>query len=135
MKVTDIIPQRSPFLLLDQVIEVQAGKSAIAQKNVTINEWFLKNNKRLVMPSMLIIEALAQTGAMAILSDDNHRNKNAFFGGIKQADIYTSVTCGDQLTFEVQLTKLKEPVGKGHGIVTNQNHEIILEADLIFVIG
>jgi 3-hydroxyacyl-[acyl-carrier-protein] dehydratase len=135
INVQDIIPQRPPFQMIDHLIDLQAGKQAVAEKKVTINEWFFNNDNELFMPEPLLIEALAQTGACALLSNEEFVGKNAFFGGIKQAEFSNRVVPGNQLTLTVELTKMKRQIGTGHGVIVNENDEVICEADLTFIVG
>ena len=122
INVQDIIPQRPPFQMIDHLVGLEAGKKAVAEKKVTINEWFFNNDNELFMPEPLLVEALAQTGACALLSNEEFAGKNAFFGGIKQAEFSNRVVPGNQ-------------IGTGHGVIVNENDELICEADLTFIVG
>ncbi|MEE6666020.1 beta-hydroxyacyl-ACP dehydratase [Pediococcus acidilactici] len=135
VNVQDIIPQRPPFQLIDQLINLEDGKKAVAQKQVTINECFFGHQSDLFMPEPLLIEALAQTGACALLSAPEFAGKNAFFGGIKSAIFNQRVVPGNELTLTVELTKLKRQIGTGHGVIENERHEVVCEADLTFIMG
>jgi 3-hydroxyacyl-[acyl-carrier-protein] dehydratase len=135
INVQDIIPQRPPFQMIDHLVGLEAGKKAVAEKKVTINEWFFNNDNELFMPEPLLVEALAQTGACALLSNEEFAGKNAFFGGIKQAEFSNRVVPGNQLTLTVELTKMKRQIGTGHGVIVNENDELICEADLTFIVG
>lgn len=135
INVQDIIPQRPPFQMIDYLINLEEGKKAVAEKKVTINEWFFNNGNELFMPEPLLIEALAQTGACALLSNDEFTGKNAFFGGIKQAEFSNRVVPGNQLTLTVELTKMKRQIGTGHGVILNEKNEMVCEADLTFIVG
>jgi len=135
MKASALIPQRYPLQLLDRMIEVEPGIQAVAEKLMTINEWFFKSStmtgKVLLRP--VLLEILAQTGAVALLSLPEHYDQNVFFGGIKRADFYADVHPGDQLTATVTLTKLKHQIGRGHGVI-ECGDKMIVSADLIFAI-
>ncbi|MEJ6348913.1 3-hydroxyacyl-ACP dehydratase FabZ [Holzapfeliella sp. He02] len=133
--VFEAIPQRYPFMMIDTIKEINPGQNAIATKNVTINEWFFKsqNPDHLEMPRPLIIEALAQTGVCALLSQPEFEGKNAFFGGIKSAEFSDGFYPGDELTLEVKLTKIKRNIGLGTGQVVRDN-KVICEAELMFAI-
>ncbi|KRM92338.1 3-hydroxyacyl-ACP dehydratase FabZ family protein [Fructilactobacillus florum] len=132
-EVNQLIPQRYPFEMIDQIISVVPGESAIARKNITVNEWYFANGNRLELPRPLILESLAQTGVVAILSMPEHAGANVFFGGIKQADFYGSMRPGAELELRVQLTKLKRNIGVGHGEVYCGDQRLVA-ADLMFAI-
>lgn len=110
-----ILPHRFPFLLIDRVLEVEDGKSATAIKNVTVNEWFFEGHfpGRKVMPGVLIVEALAQTAAVALLRRVDARGKIPMFGGIERMRFRRPVVPGDTLTLEFLLDKMRGPVGRG----------------------
>lgn len=128
-----ILPHRYPFLMLDKVIELEEGKRAVGIKNVTMNEQFFQGHfpGNPVMPGVLIIEALAQTGAVAILSLEQYKNKTVYFGGIKNAKFKQKVTPGDTLKLVTEIVKMKGKFGIGTGIAY-VNDEIAAEAELIF---
>ena len=111
-----IIPHRYPFLLVDRIIEVVEGKSAVGIKNVTANEWFFEGHfpGRKVMPGVLIVEALAQVAAISLLKGVEMAGKTPLFGGIEQMRFRRPVVPGDQLRLEFTLEKMRGPVGKGH---------------------
>ncbi|MFS0503880.1 3-hydroxyacyl-ACP dehydratase FabZ family protein [Lactiplantibacillus plantarum] len=134
MEVTDLIPQRFPLQLLDRIIAVQPGVNATAEKLVTINEWFFQSptltGRTMIRP--VLLEILAQTGVVALLSMPEHHGNNVFFGGIRQADFKTDVRPGDRLEAMVTLTKLRRQIGTGHGVITCAGREVV-SADLTFV--
>lgn len=132
-KVSDFIPQRYPFEMIDKIIDVQPGKSAEAVKNLSVNEWFFSNGNQFSLPHPIIVEALAQTGVVAILSMPEHKGKNVFFGGIKNADFKADMHPGDVLHLKVELTKLKRNIGVGHAEVLRDD-EVIVDANLMFAI-
>jgi len=109
------IPHRYPLLLLDRVIELDAGKRAVAIKNVTANEWFFEGHfpGRKVMPGVLIVEAMAQVAAVTLLYGQEASGKTPLFGGIERMRFRRPVLPGDQLRLEFELEKLRGPVGKG----------------------
>lgn len=134
LNVQDFIPQRYPFQMIDQIIDVKPGESAEAIKNLSVNEWFFSNGNQFKMPRPIIIESLAQTGVVAILSMPEYEGKNVFFGGIKEATFSDDLRPGDQLRLKVELTKLKRSIGVGHAEVIRDG-ETIVAADLMFAIG
>ncbi len=119
-QIMEIIPQRAPFLMIDKVEEFTPGKSCIAYKNVCINEPYFVGHfpQNPIMPGVLIVEALAQTGAVAILSMEENKGKNALFGGIDKLRFKKQVVPGDTLKLEVNIIKQKGPIGIGEAIAT-----------------
>ena len=119
-EIMEIIPQRAPFLMIDRVEEYVPGESAVAYKNVCINEWYFQGHfpGEPIMPGVLITEALAQTGAIAILSLPENKGKNALFGGIDKLRFKQKVVPGDVLKLEVKIIKSKGPVGVGEAVAT-----------------
>ncbi|WEV40500.1 3-hydroxyacyl-ACP dehydratase FabZ [Lactobacillus sp. ESL0684] len=115
MQIEQILPHRFPMLLIDQVLDYQAGQYAIARKNLTINESFFQGHfpDNPVMPGVLMVEALAQTGAIALLTLPEFAGKTAYFGGIKNARFRQMAKPGDSLRLEVQLEKLRGNAGVG----------------------
>ncbi|HMO53071.1 MAG TPA: 3-hydroxyacyl-ACP dehydratase FabZ [Tepidiformaceae bacterium] len=114
-QIEQIIPHRYPFLLVDRIIEIEEGQSAVGIKNVTANEWFFEGHfpgKR-VMPGVLIVEAMAQVAAVALMKGLDAGGKSPLFGGIENMRFRKPVVPGDQLRLEFQLEKMRGPVGKG----------------------
>ena len=132
----EIIPHRYPFLLIDRIDEIEEGISAKGIKNVTANEYFFQGHfpDEHVMPGVLIIEALAQVGAVAILSLPQNKGKTAYFGGIKKARFKRKVIPGDTLTLETRIVKSKGSIGFGEA-VAKVGDEVAVEAELTFAIG
>ncbi|WP_086351164.1 3-hydroxyacyl-ACP dehydratase FabZ [Candidatus Enterococcus clewellii] len=135
-EIMEIIPHRYPFLLLDRVEEIIVGEKVIAKKNVTINEPFFQGHfpGEPVMPGVLIIEALAQAGAVALLSMPNFKGKTAYFGAMDKVRFRQKVVPGDTLTLEVEILKVKSVAGTGKGIA-KVNGKKVAEAEITFMIG
>ena len=131
-----ILPHRPPMLLVDRIIELEPFKSATGIKNVTMNEpHFLGHFPgHPIMPGVLILEAMAQVGGVAMLYPEEHRGKIALFGGVKNARFRRKVTPGDVLEMECVLTKRRGPVGIGECKAT-VNGELACTAELTFAIG
>ncbi len=119
-EIKSIIPQREPFLMIDEVESFVPGESAIAYKNVSADEWYFKGHfpGNPIMPGVLITESLAQAGAVAILSMEENKGKNALFGGIDKMKFKKMVVPGDRLKLEVKIIKRKGPIGIGEAIAT-----------------
>ena len=134
-KIKNIIPQRDPFLMIDEVEKYVPGESAIAYKNVNVEEWYFKGHfpGNPIMPGVLITESLAQTGAVAILSMDENKGKNALFGGIDKMKFKRKVVPGDRLKLEVKIIKRKGPIGVGEAIATI-DEKIVAKGELTFAL-
>lgn len=134
-EIEKIIPQRPPFLMIDKVEEYVPGESAIAYKNVNINEWYFQGHfpENPIMPGVLITEALAQTGAVAILSMEENKGMNALFGGIDKMRFKKIVIPGDVLKLEVKIIKKKGPIGIGEAVATVDG-KIVAKGELTFAI-
>ncbi len=134
-EIKNIIPQRDPFLMIDEVEEYVPGESAIAYKNVNEQEWYFKGHfpDNPIMPGVLIAESLAQTGAVAILSMEENKGKNALFGGIDKMKFKRKVVPGDRLKLEVKIIKRKGPIGVGEAIATI-NENIVAKGELTFAL-
>ncbi len=129
-----IIPHRYPFLLIDRVIELEERR-VVATKNVTANEPHFTGHfpERPIMPGVLLVEALAQAGAVAVLARDENRGKLALFAGIDECRFRRPVVPGDALRLEVTLDKLGRGFGRGRGVATVEG-EVAAEATIMFVI-
>jgi 3-hydroxyacyl-[acyl-carrier-protein] dehydratase len=110
-----ILPHREPFLLIDEVLELRPGEGATARKTVRDGEWFLRGHfpNRPVMPGVLIVEALAQTGAVAVLSEEENRGRLALFAGIDECRFKRVVEPGDVLDLRCELDRVRGSVGRG----------------------
>ncbi|EOS21842.1 beta-hydroxyacyl-(acyl-carrier-protein) dehydratase FabZ [Lachnospiraceae bacterium 3-1] len=135
-EIMEIIPHRQPFLLIDTIEELEPGKRAVGKKCVTYNEPFFAGHfpGEPVMPGVLIVEALAQTGAVAILSQPDFKGKTAYFGAINNARFKQKVVPGDELILELEIVKQKGPVGIGSAKAT-VNGKVAVQAELTFAIG
>ncbi|WP_139904416.1 3-hydroxyacyl-ACP dehydratase FabZ [Clostridium thermarum] len=135
-EIQNILPHRYPFLLIDRVEEVVPGVKVTAYKNVTMNEYFFQGHfpQEPVMPGVLIIEALAQTGAVSILSLEENKGKIAYFAGIDKAKFRRKVVPGDVLKLEVEIIKVKGPAGVGKAVATVNGHKAC-EAEITFIVG
>lgn len=134
-QIKEIIPQREPFLMIDEVEEYKPGESATAYKYVNEEEWYFKGHfpGNPIMPGVLITESLAQTGAIAILSVEDNKGKNALFGGIDKMKFKKMVVPGDKLKLEVKIIKQKGPIGIGEAIATVDD-KVVAKGELTFAI-
>ncbi|MEK5444801.1 MULTISPECIES: 3-hydroxyacyl-ACP dehydratase FabZ [Fredinandcohnia] len=135
-EIKEIIPHRYPFLLVDRILEMEDGKRALGIKNVTANEEFFNGHfpGYPVMPGVLIVEALAQVGAVAMLKKEENKGRLAFFAGIDNCRFKRQVVPGDQLRLEVEITRLRGSIGKGKGIATVDG-ELVCETEIMFALG
>lgn len=135
-EIMNVIPHRPPFLLIDRIDELEAGRRVVATKNVTMNEPYFTGHYpgNPVMPGVLIVEAMAQAGAFAILSMDAYKGKTPYFGGINNAKFRKMVMPGDVLRLEVEIVKLKTNAGIGKGVAYVGDKKAA-EAEIIFMIG
>ena len=135
-QIEEIIPHRHPFLLVDYIEDYEPGEFAIGYKCVTFREDFFRGHftQQPVMPGVLIVEALAQTGAVAILSKPENKGKIAFFGGIDKCRFKKKVVPGDKLRLETRIIKQKGPVGIGEAVATVDG-KVAVKAELTFMIG
>ena len=135
-EIQEIIPHRHPFLLIDFIDELEPGVRAVGYKSITFNEPQFNGHfpGQPVMPGVLMIEALAQVGAVAILSLPENKGKTAFFGAINNAKFKQMVLPGDRLKLECEIIKRKGPVGVGKAVATNAEGKVAVSAELTFVI-
>ena len=134
-QIKEIIPQREPFLMIDEVECYVPGESCTAYKNVSIDEPYFKGHfpGNTIMPGVLIVESLAQTGAVAILSQEENKGRNALFGGVDKLKFKKQVVPGDRLKLEVKIIKRKGPIGVGEAIATVDG-KIAVKGELTFAI-
>lgn len=135
-EIQEIIPHRHPFVLVDCIEDYEPGKFAVGYKCVTFREDFFKGHfpGEPVMPGVLILEALAQTGAVAILSKEENKGKTAYFGGIDKCRFKKKVCPGDKLRLETRIIRQKGPVGVGEA-VASVDGEVAVKAELTFMVG
>ena len=134
-EIKKIIPQRDPFLMIDEVEQYVPGESCKKKKKVREEEYYFKGHfpGNPIMPGVLIVESLAQTGAVAILSMEENKGKNALFGGIDKLRFKKQVVPGDVLKLEVKIIKRKGPIGIGEAIATVDG-KLAVKGELTFAI-
>jgi 3-hydroxyacyl-[acyl-carrier-protein] dehydratase len=130
-----ILPHRDPFLLLDEVTELEPGVRVVARKHVREDEWYLAGHfpGRPIMPGVLMVEALAQTGAVAVLSEEENRGKLALFAGIDDVRFKRLVTPGDVLELVCELERVRGPIGRGKARATVDG-ELAVRGTLTFAV-
>jgi 3-hydroxyacyl-[acyl-carrier-protein] dehydratase len=137
-EILDRLPHRYPFVMVDRILEIESGKRILTLKNVTINEPFFQGHfpENPVMPGVLILEALAQSGALLAFESmpEEHRNVLIYFAGVNNVKFRKVVIPGDQLVMEVTLRKLKTKAMLATGKATVDN-QLVTEADLLASIG
>ena len=135
-EIEQIIPHRHPFLLIDYVEDMVPGEYAVGYKCVTFREDFFAGHfpQEPVMPGVLIIEALAQTGAVAALSLEENKGKIAYFAGINKCKFKGKVVPGDKLKLETRIVRSKGPLGVGEAIASVDG-KVVVTAELSFMIG
>ena len=131
-----IIPHREPFLLVDEVLELEPGKSITAVKHVSADEYYFQGHfpQEPVMPGVLIVETLAQAGAIAVLSMEDHKGKTAYVGGIKEAKFKRKVVPGDDLILKVTMDKLRSRAGTG-SCEAYVGDELACKCQVLFMLG
>ena len=131
-----ILPHKYPFLLVDRITDIQEGKYAKGIKNVTINEPFFQGHfpGNPIMPGVLIVEAMAQVGAVAILSMDEYKGKLAVFAGIEKMRFKKQVIPGDTLVLEAEMTSIKMGIGKA-SVSAKVDNKIAAQGEIMFAIS
>lgn len=135
-KIKKIIPHRYPFLLVDKVEIIVNGKSGKGVKNVTINEPFFQGHfpNEPIMPGVLIVESIAQVGAVVILSEEKFKGKTPYFAGLNKVKFKKKVVPGDVLEMDVEMIKMRSSIGIAKGSAS-VNGEVACEGEFIFAIG
>lgn len=135
-EICEIIPHRHPFLLVDYIEDYEPGEFAVGYKCVTYREDFFLGHfpQEPIMPGVLTVEALAQVGAVAILSKEENKGKIAYFGGIQKCKFKGKVVPGDKVKLETRMIKQKGPLGIGEA-VASVNGKVVVSAELTFMIG
>lgn len=135
-EIQNILPHRPPILLVDRIEEIEPGIRAVGRKCVTMNEPFFQGHfpGKAVMPGVIILEALAQTGAVTLLSCEEHRGKLVYFGAMDKVKFKRQVIPGDVLKLNVQITKIKGDFGVGRA-VAYVDDQVAVEAILTFALG
>ena len=134
-QIKEIIPHRDPFLLIDEVLEMESGKRCVARKYIKEDDFWFKGHfpQQPVTPGVLMVEMLAQTGAVAILSEPSFKGKIALFAGIDKAKFRRQVVPGDVLMLECEIIKIKGPVGVGKAIATVDGKKAV-ECEIKFAV-
>lgn len=135
-EIKEIIPHREPFLLVDRIVELEPGARAVGIKNVTYNEPFFAGHfpGNPIMPGVLILEALAQVGAVALLCQDSFKGKIGLFAGVEKFRFKRMVVPGDQLRLETRLLWVRRGIGKGE-CVAKVGEEVAAEGEIMFSIN
>ena len=133
--IEEILPHREPFLLIDEVVEYEPGQRVVARKAVREDEWYLSGHfpGRPVMPGVLIVEAMAQTGAIAVLGQEKNRGKIAYFAGIDDCRFKRIVEPGDELRLTCELDRVRGPIGRGKA-TAHVGDELAARATLAFAV-
>ena len=134
--IEQLIPHRPPFLLVDEVLELEPGKRVLAQREVRADDWWFAGHfpARAVMPGVLTIEAIAQAGAVAVLADEANRGKIPFFAGIDDCRFKRIVEPGDTLTLDCEFVRVRGPIARGKGRASVDG-ELAAEAMLTVFVG
>ncbi len=135
-QIMEIIPHRDPFLLIDEVLEMELGKSVVAQKVITQDEFWIKGHfpEMPVLPGVLCIEMLAQAGAVCLLSMEENKGKIGFLAGVDNAKFRRKIVPGDTVRLELEIIKMRGSIGVGKALAT-VNGEKAVSAEIKFAIG
>jgi 3-hydroxyacyl-[acyl-carrier-protein] dehydratase len=135
-EIESVIPHREPFLFLDEVLELEPGRRVVARKLVREDEWFLAGHfpGNPIMPGVVMVEALAQAGAVAVLSQEQNRGRLALFAGIDDVRFKRIVRPGDELTLFCELEAVRGPIGRGVARAT-VGDELAVRGVLTFAVG
>ena len=131
-----ILPHREPFLMLDEIVELEPGRRVVARKYVADDDWYLSGHfpGNPIMPGVLIVEALAQAGAVGVLSEDENRGKLVLFGGIDKLRFRRIVRPGDTIELVCDLEQVRGPIGRGRG-VARVDGEPVVRGTLTFAVS
>lgn len=134
-QIKKIIPHRDPFLLIDEIVEMEVGKRIVAKKYIKADDFWFKGHfpEHPVVPGVLMIEMLAQAGAVAMLSMEEHKGKIGFLAGVDNAKFRRQVVPGDTLTLEIEIIKVKGPIGVGKAIATVDGQKAV-SAEISFAL-
>ena len=135
-RIEAILPHRDPFLLIDEVLELEPGARVVARKRVREDEWYLAGHfpGDPIMPGVLMVEALAQTGAVAVLAEEQNRGKLALFAGIDDVRFKRIVRPGDELTLSCELEAVRGPIGRGK-VRATVDSELAVRGTLTFAVN
>jgi len=133
--IESILPHRAPFLLIDEVTELEPGRRVAARREVRADDWWVPGHfpERAVMPGVLIVEAMAQTGAVAVLVEEENRGRIAFFAGIDDCRFKRVVEPGDTLSLVCELDAVRGPIGRGRA-TAHVGDELAARGTLTFAV-
>jgi 3-hydroxyacyl-[acyl-carrier-protein] dehydratase len=134
--IEQLIPHRAPFLLVDEILELEPGKRVVGRREIRADDWWFPGHfpQRPVMPGVLTIEAIAQCGAVAVLADEANRGKIPFFAGIDDCRFKRVVEPGDVLDLECEFLRVRGPIAKGQGRASVDG-DVAAEAMLTVFVG